>query len=128
MDLDQGLLGPAVQKMELIVSQILGPRKDPRQEQWLNRMEKHARKLSETMAEERDVQTAAICQNRGLARLVAGQGAQGTDNEESCIAYLEEAVALYIKHQHLLEAATTRQMHALALYSVFQKTGASATL
>ncbi|RYP35742.1 hypothetical protein DL767_003687 [Monosporascus sp. MG133] len=128
VNLAQGLLGQAVQTMELIVSQILSPRKDPRQEQWLDRMEKHARKLSETMPEEGDVRTAAICQNRGLARLNTGQGVQDTANEEACIAYLEEAVALYTKHQRLVEAASTRQMHALALYSVFQKTGASATL
>jgi len=127
-DLRNEALRPAIQKMEIIVAQIFVPRRDARRERWLDRMEQTARNLSRTMPEEGDIRIAAICQGRGLALLSDGQPGRSTDDDERSVAHLEEAVALYMKHQRLVEAASTRQMQALALFSMFQKTSAAATL
>lgn len=127
-ELKTDLMGPAIQKMELVVAQVFSPRRDPRAAKWLDLMEQTARSLSEVSPEEGDIRTAAICQNRGLAMLNSAQPQGDAEFEEKCIAYLEESVALYMKHKRLVEAASTRQMQALALFSHFQKTSAPETL
>ncbi|KAB5522021.1 tetratricopeptide repeat protein [Coniochaeta sp. 2T2.1] len=129
-DLRNGMVGPAIQKMELLVRQIFTPRNDVvRRDEWLDRMEQAARSLCNTMPEDGDIRTAAVCQDRALALLSDGRmGRMSTDHHNRCEAYFEEAVTLYMKHHRLVEAASARQMQALAVFSGFEQVPTAATL
>ncbi|KAB5522808.1 tetratricopeptide repeat protein [Coniochaeta sp. 2T2.1] len=129
-DLRNGMVGPAIQKMELLVTQIFTPRNEVvRRDEWLDRMEQSARSLCNTIPEEGDIRTAAVCQDRALALMSDGRtGRMSTDHHERCEAYFDEAVTLYMKHHRLVEAASTRQMQALAVFSAFEQVPAAATL
>lgn len=120
-DISTGLILAAIQKMELIVGQILSPRSDSRLPAWMVRMEGLARELAKTRPEEGDIQLAAICQDRGLSLLVTLQSGNDSGRDDECIACFDEATALYIKRRRLMEAASSRQMQALAVFSTYKK-------
>lgn len=128
VDLRNERLGPALDKMDLILSQIFVPGRDARCQPWMDRMEQIARKLSQGTTEEGDIRTAAVLQRCGQALLINGQSERGIDQEARGVDHLEAAVKLFVKHQRLLQAASARQMQALALFSIFQKQPAVGTI
>ncbi|OIW32573.1 hypothetical protein CONLIGDRAFT_699404 [Coniochaeta ligniaria NRRL 30616] len=115
--LKDGLFGSASQKMAVIVGEILIPRNDGRRNAWLDRMDECAQSLSATSPDDADTQRARVYSFRGQALLGA---TADKELEEKRYEYFERATALYMKVKDLLNAACTRHMQALAVYSTFK--------
>lgn len=117
-EIKNGLIIPAVEQMDWILTQIFLPKGDKRLIIWLERIEALLSQLSGIDA---DIKRANLFQARANALLSEAKYSKGTKTEEEVIQILEMAIPLYMKHKRLVEAANTRQMHGLVLYSIFQR-------
>lgn len=119
-DVRDGFLDSAIEKLDALTG-VLTRNKDTRGVVYLERIEKLIPRLTASV-KLADTKLAAFYQNSAASKLSQIEPRQpDTEIEESVIELLEKAVPLYMKHGALVEASNSRQMQALAHYSVFRK-------
>ncbi|CAI6038567.1 unnamed protein product [Clonostachys chloroleuca] len=118
-DSERGFLEQAAIKMELITDNIQELSYE-RLAHWLEVMEGVIKNLAKSDSEEADMRRAGLYQKR--ASILASKIGQVSDPEQwdEALKYLEEAVALYMAHKRLVEAANTRQIQSVVLFRRFQ--------
>ncbi|KEY71759.1 hypothetical protein S7711_02983 [Stachybotrys chartarum IBT 7711] len=126
-DVRDGFVDSAIDKLDALTG-VLTRNKDARRVVCLERIEKLIPRLSAS-AKLADTKLAAFYQNSAASKISQIEPRQtDTEVEESAIELLEKAVPLYMKHGALVEAGNSRQMQALAHYSVFRKSRDSVRL
>ncbi|KAL2211268.1 hypothetical protein CC79DRAFT_1317422 [Sarocladium strictum] len=118
-DIQDEVVEAAIDKLDALIGMLISI-KDTRTLSYLERMEKLISPLGTSKMA--DAKLAAFYQGSAtsaISQIVSHQ--PDTAPEESAVALLEKAVPLYMKHGALIEAGNSRQMQALAHYSIFQK-------
>ncbi|CAH0057910.1 unnamed protein product [Clonostachys solani] len=118
-DSENGFFEQAAIKMEFTTDNIQ-ELSDEKFEHWLEMMERVIKNLATTDSEEADMRRAGLYQKR--ASILASKIRQDSKPEQwdEALKYLDEAVALYMTHKRLVEAANTRQIQSVVLFRRFQ--------
>jgi tetratricopeptide (TPR) repeat protein len=118
-DSENGFLEQAAIKMELLTDNIQELSYE-KLEHWLEVMEGVIKNLATSDSEEADMRRAGLYQKR--ATILASKTGQVSDPAQwdEALKYLDEAVALYVAHKRLVEAANTRQIQSVILFRRFQ--------
>jgi CHAT domain-containing protein len=117
-EIQDGLIMPAIDQMDWILSQVLIPKHDRRLISWLERVETL---ISRLVGIDADLKRANLYQFHANALLGEAKNRNDTTTEDEVVRLLDTAVPLYLKHKRLIEAANTRQIHGLVLFSIFEK-------
>jgi hypothetical protein len=123
LDLENGEISHAVQKMIIIIGQVFIARRDTRLGSAIERLKQQVQAIPDASSEDRDLQLAAMYQSIGnslLGSVPSTELNEGTAMLDDCVTYYERAIEIYMKYGRMMEAATTRQQHALRLYRLFK--------
>ncbi|KAH7308575.1 CHAT domain-containing protein [Stachybotrys elegans] len=118
-DTQDGAVEAAIEKLDALIG-LLTRAKDTRAVSYLEKVEKLIPLLGTSKMA--DAKLAAFYQESAasaMSQIVSRH--PDTELEESAIALLEKAVPLHMKHGALIEACNSRQMQALAHFSIFRK-------
>jgi hypothetical protein len=131
LDLENGEISHAVQKMIIIIGQVFIARGDARLGSAIERLKQQVQAIPEASSEDRDLQLAAMYQSIGNSLLNSAppiEMNEGAAMPDDCVTYYERAIEIYMKYGRMMEAATTRQQHALSFYRLFKKSPMPETL